>query len=82
MFPSPAMETKMKDQESHLLIKNEVESLLSKNAIRRVRLGDEWGFYSQLFLVPKPSVNGVKKWRPCINLRLCVVRGNFRTEPQ
>ena len=42
--------------------------MLKKGAIRVVK-EDMKGFYSKLFLVPKPSVDGERKWRPCINLK-------------
>ena len=38
----------------------------SKNAIIPVRMSATLGFYSRLFLVPKPG----KKWRPVIDLSL------------
>ena len=41
-----------------------IQSLLSKNAIERVENVKSLGFYSRLFLVPKPH----QRWRPVINL--------------
>ena len=41
-----------------------VQSLLSKNTIKRVENVKSLGFYSRLFLVPKPH----QKWRPVIDL--------------
>ena len=41
-----------------------IQSLLSKNAIERVENVKSLGFYSCLFLVPKPH----QKWRPVIDL--------------
>ena len=41
-----------------------IQSLLSKNAIERVENVKSLGFYSRLFLVPKPH----QKWRPVIDL--------------
>ena len=38
--------------------------LLAKNAIEKVNKHDSLGFYSQLFLLPKPG----NKWRPVIDL--------------
>ena len=41
-----------------------IQSLLSKNAIERVDNVKSLGFYSRLFLVPKPH----QRWRPVIDL--------------
>ena len=41
-----------------------IQSLLSKNTIVRVENTQSLGFYSPLFLVPKPH----EKWRPVIDL--------------
>ena len=41
-----------------------IQSLLSKNAIERVENVKCLGFYSRLFLVPKPH----QRWRPVIDL--------------
>ena len=41
-----------------------IQSLLSKNAIERVENVKPLGFYSRLFLVPKPH----QRWRPVIDL--------------
>ena len=41
-----------------------IQSLLSKNAIERVENVKSLGFYSRLFLVPKPH----HRWRPVIDL--------------
>ena len=41
-----------------------IQSLLSKNAIERVENVESLGFYSRLFLVPKPH----QRWRPVIDL--------------
>ena len=41
-----------------------IQSLLSKNAIERVENVKSLGFYSRLFLVPKPH----QRWRPMIDL--------------
>ena len=43
---------------------NCIQSLLSKNAIKRVENVKSLGFYSRLFLVPKPH----QRWRPVIDL--------------
>ena len=41
-----------------------IQSLLSKNAIERVENVKSLGFYSRLFLVPKPH----QRWRPVVDL--------------
>ena len=41
-----------------------IQSLLSKNALERVKNVKSLGFYSRLFLVPKPH----QRWRPVIDL--------------
>ena len=41
-----------------------IQSLLSKNAIERMENVKSLGFYSRLFLVPKPH----QRWRPVIDL--------------
>ena len=41
-----------------------IQSLLSKNAMERVENVNSLGFYSRLFLVPKPQ----QRWRPVIDL--------------
>ena len=41
-----------------------IQSLLSKNVIERVENVKSLGFYSRLFLVPKPH----QRWRPVIDL--------------
>ena len=41
-----------------------IQSLLSKNTIERVENVKSFGFYSRLFLVPKPH----QRWRPVIDL--------------
>ena len=68
VFPSPKLETVMSSPEKHLRIQKEVQDLLFKRA-ERVVTGCKLGFYSKFFLVPKPTVDGVTKWRPCINLK-------------
>ena len=41
-----------------------IQSLLSKNTIERVENVKSLGFYSRLFLIPKPH----QRWRPVIDL--------------
>ena len=60
--------TRISRPDHHLIVKNEVRAMLDKGAIRIVT-SDLRGFYSKLFLVPKPSVDGERRWRPCINLK-------------
>ena len=67
-YPTVADQTKISRPDHHLLVKKEVEAMLRKGAIRVVTNNIK-GFYSKLFLVPKPTVNGEQKWRPCINLK-------------
>ena len=43
-----------------------IQCLLSKNAIKRVENLKSHGFYSRLFLVPKPH----QRWRPVIDLSM------------
>ena len=67
-YPTKADHTMIRRPDQHLIVKKEVESMLKKGAIRVVT-NDIKGFYSKLFLVPKPSVDGERRWRPCINLK-------------
>ena len=67
-YPTKKDETKIDRADHHLLVKTEVAAMFQKGAIRMVT-GSKLGYYSKLFLVPKPTVDGVKKWRPCINLK-------------
>ena len=54
---------------------NCIQSLLSKNAIKRVENVKSLWFYSRLFLVPKPH----QRWRPVIDLSMLNVQnGNSR----
>ena len=66
-----------------------IQSLLSRNAFKRVENVKSLGFYSRLFLVPKPH----RRWRPVIDLtlslpsltsssrRLCVLPGTMPVDP-
>ena len=67
-YPTKRDETKIDCADHHLLVKTEVAAMLQKGAIRVVT-NNKLGYYSKLFLVPKSTVDGVKKWRPCINLK-------------
>ena len=58
-----------------------IHSLLSKNAIERVENVKSLGFYSRLFLVPKPH----QRWRPVIDLsrlHTFLLVENFKMEHQ
>ena len=65
------------------VVRNEISSLLSKNAIKIVPehiANKKLGVYSKLFCVPKPGVNN---WRPVINLKPLnkfIKKENFKME--
>ena len=64
--PKPGLETKQPPQQMAVL-RHEVKQLLTKGAIRKVSLNEALthpGFYSKIFVVPKPGVN---KWRTIID---------------
>ena len=61
-FPLILSEYKAQQKDQALATCN--QSLLSKNAIERVENVKSLGFYSRLFLVPKPH----QRWRPVIDL--------------
>ena len=67
-YPTLMDHTRISRPDHHLIVKNEVQAMLNKGAIRKVTTGLK-GFYSKLFLVPKPSVDGERRWRPVINLK-------------
>ena len=52
------------DPDKRLALRNEVQALLQKQAIEPVIHPDTPGFYSHLFVVPKPG----GRWRPVIDL--------------
>ena len=61
----PVIKSGYKALQKDLALASCIQSLLSKNAIERVEKGVlSLGFYSQLFLVPKPH----QRWRPLIDL--------------
>ena len=59
-FPLILYKARQKDQ----ALATCIQSLLSKNTIERVENVKSLGFYSHLFLVPKPH----QRWRPVIDL--------------
>ena len=60
----PLILSEYKAQQKDQALATCIQSLLSKNAIERVENVKSLGFYSRLFLVPKPH----QKWRPVIDL--------------
>ena len=61
----PLIQSEYKARQKDQALATCIQSLLSKNAIERVENVKSLGFYSRLFLVPKPH----QKWRPVIDLR-------------
>ena len=61
----PLILSEYKAQQKDQALATCIQSLLSKNAIERVENVKSLGFYSRLFLVPKPH----QRWRPVIDLR-------------
>jgi len=49
----------------HQIMSPEIQKLLQKGTIEEVQVKDSPGFYSRLFVVPKPG----GKWHPIINLK-------------
>ena len=60
----PLIESEYKALQKDQALATCIQSLLSKNAIERVENVKSPGFYSRLFLVPKPH----QRWRPVIDL--------------
>ena len=60
----PLILSEYKAQQKDQALATCIQSLLSKNAIERVENVKFLGFYSRLFLVPKPH----QRWRPVIDL--------------
>ena len=60
----PLILSKYKSLQKDQALADCIQSLLSKNAIERVENVKSLGFYSRLFLVPKPH----QRWRPVIDL--------------
>ena len=63
---APLIQSGYKALQKELALTSCIQSLLSKNAIERVENVKSIGFYSRLFLLPKPH----QRWRPVIDLRL------------
>ena len=61
---APLIQSGYKALQKELALTSCIQSLLSKNAIERVETVKSLGFYSRLFLVPKPH----QRWRPVIDL--------------
>ena len=61
---SPSDSVRLQDPSKELALTSCIQSLLSKNAIERVENVKSLGFYSRLFLVPKPH----QRWSPVIDL--------------
>ena len=64
MVRFPLILSEYKAQQKDQALATCIQSLLSKNAIERVENVKSLGFYSRLFLVPKPH----QRWRPVIDL--------------
>jgi len=47
----------------HQIMSLEIQKLLQKSVIEKVQVKDSPGFYSRLFVVPKPG----GQWRPIID---------------
>ena len=60
----PLIQSEYKARQKDQALATCIQSLLSKNAIERVENVKSLGFYSRLFLVPKPH----QRWRPIIGL--------------
>ena len=60
----PLIQLEYKALQKHQALATCIQSLLSKNTIERVENVKSLGFYSRLFLVPKPH----QRWRPVIDL--------------
>ena len=60
----PLILSEYKAQQKDQALATCIQSLLSKNAIERVENVKSLGFYSRVFLVPKPH----QRWRPVVDL--------------
>ena len=60
----PLIQSEYKARQKDQALANCIQSLLSKNEIERVENVKSLGFYSRLFLVPKPH----QRWKPVIDL--------------
>ena len=61
---TPTIRSGYADPQKQKFLLDCVQEMLQKNAIVPVRMSATLGFYSRLFLVPKPG----EKWRPVIDL--------------
>ena len=61
---APLIRSGYKALQKELVLTSCIQSLLSRNAIEKVENVKSPGFYSRLFLVPKPQ----QRWRPVIDL--------------
>ena len=61
---TPCIISSYSDVDKNNALSTSIQSLLAKNAIEKVNREDSLGFYSRLFLVPKPG----NRWRPVIDL--------------
>ena len=57
------------DDEKSALCDAEVVTLLAKGAIVKIIFQTESGFISTMFVIPKKTVKGIKKFRPILNLK-------------
>ena len=61
---TPCIISSYSEVDKNNALSTSIQSLLAKNAIEKVNREDSLGFYSRLFLVPKPG----NRWRPVIDL--------------
>ena len=61
---TPCIISSYSEVDKNNALSTSIQSLLTKNAIEKVNREDSLGFYSRLFLVPKPG----NRWRPVIDL--------------
>jgi len=64
LVTSPVVRSGSKNPHKNFILKEQFQTLLDKGAIEEVENPESPGFYSHLFVVPKPS----GEWRPIINL--------------
>jgi len=60
-------------QNAHPQVHQEIQDLLQKGVLEEVKNPNSPGFYSRIFLVPKPG----NKWRPVIDFVLMTNSHNF-----
>ena len=66
LLRDPIIHSGYSNRQKQNFLQDCVDQMLKKNAIVPVRMCRTLGFYSRLFLVPKPG----KKWRPVIDLSI------------